>query len=181
MRIRVTLLLALYGLIISSAHASQWTNSCDKPGLTQSSTVCLVESYSFGFWDKQSAAKQGEIAARQKRWGYRKAEAYCRTTGGYGSVPGPTSYEQDILERKKGEVYVGIRINPQCTESKKVEKASQPSSITGSVARKLNEQQKKKLKELSADCKRDPKSRACDELKALQEEQHTVAVGGDRG
>lgn len=142
--------------------------------------MCLVDSWGASYWDKQTATHQAEMAARAKRWGVRKAAVYCSKARGYGSVPGPGSYEQDILERKKGDVYVGVRLNPNCTEPKKVEKATRSSSVTGSVARKLNEQQQMKIKKLAADCKRDPKSAACDELKVLQDGQHTVAVGGSR-
>lgn len=181
MRTRCALLLAIGGVIPSVSYASQWTDSCDKRGLTQTSTVCLVDSWGVSYWDKQTPAHQAEMVARAKRWGHRKADVYCSKVRGYGSVSGPGSYEQDILERRKGEVYVGVRLNPQCTEPKKVEKADQPSSITGSVARKLVERQQQKLKKLAADCKQDPKSAACDELKALQDDRRTVAVGGERG
>lgn len=174
----------LLGLVIlapSVTCASQWTGSCDKHGLTQTSTVCLVESLGASYWDKQTVAQQTEMAERARRWGYRKAAAYCSKSRGYGSVPGPASYKQDIVERKKGEVYVGVRMNPDCTEPKKAEKAGDFPSSTGRVARKLYGQQQKKFKELETDCKRDPKSRACDELKALQDDKHMVAVGGNRG
>lgn len=116
MKIHTAIFLAVILLSPVCAIASKWTEFCDRHELAQGSTVCVSESWSTIFWDKQSPEKQAEIAARPKRWGRDKALAYCREIQGPKSRPGPDTDEQDIMERIRGDVYVGIRINPQCIE-----------------------------------------------------------------
>lgn len=176
------------------AIAAEWTETCDRVDLTQSSTVCLVDSWSTIWWDKQTAAKQAEAAARSKRWGYRKAKLYCIRTNGPKSVVGDGSYEQEILERIKGEVYVGVRINPQCTQpasnslSKKTVKESgdgQPeATLVQDLLRLIREANEKdhraqveKILDLQNNCASDTNSPSCAELKELYNQKVNNSQG----